>query len=70
VDRKTEKGCVQGSMGGPILWSLLIDPLLKGLSDRGVYCQAFADDVVLAFQGSFGAEIAREANETLAYIMW
>lgn len=39
----TNKGCVQGSMGGPVLWNLLLDPLLKRLEERGVYCQAFAE---------------------------
>lgn len=32
VTKKTNKKCVQGSIGGPILWNLLLDPLLKSLS--------------------------------------
>lgn len=50
--KDTSKGCVQGSIGGPIMWHLLLDPLLKGLEQRGDYVQAFADDVVLVFDGS------------------
>ncbi|KAG6462664.1 hypothetical protein O3G_MSEX013397 [Manduca sexta] len=66
--RWTSKGCVQGSIGGPILWNLLLDPLLKGLENRGDYCQAFADDIVMVFEGHTGQEIQRQANAALAYV--
>lgn len=66
--RTTTKGCVQGSIGGPILWNLLLDPLLKGLDSQGVYCQAFADDVVLIFSGDTGLGVQRQANAALAYV--
>ncbi|CAH2211764.1 jg20073, partial [Pararge aegeria aegeria] len=66
--KRTTKGCVQGSIGGPILWNLLLDPLLKGLEKRGDYCQAFADDVVLVFDDDTGLEISRRANAALAYV--
>lgn len=68
VGRSTDKGCVQGSIGGPILWNLLLDPLLHGLERRGHYVQAFADDVVLLFHGDTAAEIANEANAALAHV--
>ncbi|XP_047028061.1 uncharacterized protein LOC124636164 [Helicoverpa zea] len=66
--RDTNKGCVQGSIGGPILWNLVLDPLLKGLEQRGDYCQAFADDVVLIFSGDTALEIQRRANAALEYV--
>ncbi|KAJ2940791.1 hypothetical protein O0L34_g14908 [Tuta absoluta] len=66
--KKTEKGCVQGSIGGPILWNLLLDPLLKGLEQRGDYVQAFADDVVLVFDGDTAQQIQGQANASLAYV--
>ncbi|XP_075979228.1 uncharacterized protein LOC142978606 [Anticarsia gemmatalis] len=66
--RATEKGCVQGSIGGPILWNLLLDPLLKGLQEGGHYVQAFADDVVLLFEGDTGQEVERRANAALEYV--
>ncbi|XP_049868206.1 uncharacterized protein LOC126371572 [Pectinophora gossypiella] len=65
---RTEKGCVQGSIGGPILWNLLLDPLLKGLEERGHQCQAFADDVVLIFDAHTAQEIQRHANAALEYV--
>ncbi|KAG6452350.1 hypothetical protein O3G_MSEX007586 [Manduca sexta] len=66
--KRTVKGCVQGSIGGPILWNLLLDPLLQGLERRGDYCQAFADDVVLVFDGGSTGEAQRQANAALAYV--
>ncbi|CAK1546868.1 unnamed protein product [Leptosia nina] len=68
VEKANTKGCIQGSIGGPILWNLLLDPLLKGLERKGVCCQAFADDVVLVFDGHTAGEIERQANTTLAYV--
>lgn len=35
--KDTNKGCVQGSIGDPIPWNLLLDPLLKSLELRGEY---------------------------------
>ncbi|CAK1589381.1 unnamed protein product [Parnassius mnemosyne] len=64
----TSRGCVQGSIGGPILWNLLLDPLLKSLECRGDYCQAFADDVVLVFDGDTAHEMERRANATLEHV--
>lgn len=67
-EKSTNKGCVQGSIGGPILWNLLLDTLLKGLAKRGDYSQAFADDVVLVFDGSTAEEIQGRANAALEYV--
>lgn len=63
--KSTEKGCVQGTIGGPILWNLILDPLLKDLERRGEYAQAFADDVILVFDGDTALEIERQANAAL-----
>ncbi|XP_037301216.1 uncharacterized protein LOC119191414 [Manduca sexta] len=52
----------------PNLLNLLLDPLLFELDRRGSHCQAFADDVVLAFEGQEMGEIQKRANETLAYV--
>lgn len=65
---ETTKGCVQGSIGGPLFWNLLLDPLLKELEEGGHYCQAFADDVVLVFSGDTAVEIQQKANKALANV--
>lgn len=67
----TQKGCVQGSIGGPILWNLLLDPLLTELGRQKYYCQAFADDVLLVFDGETALEVQSRANDALAYVhLW
>ncbi|KAL0852638.1 hypothetical protein ABMA27_016898 [Loxostege sticticalis] len=68
VGRGTNKGCVQGSIGGPILWNLLLDPLLQELEKRGHYVQAFADDVIMVFDGETALEIETEANAALLFV--
>ncbi|KAL0852476.1 hypothetical protein ABMA28_000643 [Loxostege sticticalis] len=64
----TSKGCVQGSIGGPTFWNILLDPLLKDLESKGEHCQAFADDVVLIFSGDTALEVQRRANAALAHV--
>lgn len=66
--RETDKGCVQGSIGGPTFWNLLLDPLLDEMDTCGIYAQAFADDVVLVFSGQSTSKIEQEANGTLARV--
>ncbi|CAK1585006.1 unnamed protein product [Parnassius mnemosyne] len=66
--KKTSKGCVQGSIGGPIFWNLLLDPLLQELNDKGEHCQAFADDVVLIFSGDKALDVQERANAALAHV--
>jgi ribonuclease HI len=67
--RSTNKGCVQGSIGGPTFWNLILDPLLQLLSKRGVYHQAFADDCVLVFSSNTPEEMEDPINEVLADVV-
>ncbi|CAH2218229.1 jg18388 [Pararge aegeria aegeria] len=66
--KATTKGCVQGSIAGPIFWNLLLDPLLDALDEQRVYFQAFADDVVLVFFSKTSENIQTKANDTLNFI--
>lgn len=68
TERTTTKGCVQGSIGGPTFWNLILDPLLQLLSSEEVYCQAFADDGVLVFSGKSIAQMEDNANNVLAKV--
>lgn len=68
-EKETTKGCVQGSIGGPTFWNVILDSLLRLLEAEGVYCQAFADDVVLVFTGSQSNIIEQQANNTLDMIV-
>ena len=64
----TNKGCVQGSISGPTLWNLLLDPLLDDIEAQGVYCQAFADDIVLVISADSGTQISRTADQILSRV--
>lgn len=66
--RETNVGCVQGSIGGPILWNILLDPLLREVEKSGEFIQAFANDVVLVFDGATALDIERRANVTLSRV--
>lgn len=67
--KETTKGCVQGSIGGPTFWNIILDPLLQKLTGKGVYCQAFADDVVLVFSDKAVSNMEEFINETLATVV-
>ncbi|CAH2091712.1 unnamed protein product [Euphydryas editha] len=67
-EKETTKGCVQGSIGGPTFWNLILDSLLREVNDMGVYCQAFADDVVLVFSSHKTSDVQVSAETTLATV--
>jgi hypothetical protein len=60
---------VQGSIGGPTFWNLILDPLLQLLSREEVYHQAFADDGVLVFSGVAGDEMKHRIDTVLAKVV-
>lgn len=39
--------------------------MLDELQDQGIWCQAFADDIVLVFSGETALEIEQRANGSL-----
>ncbi|GAB0090988.1 uncharacterized protein DMENIID0001_057790 [Sergentomyia squamirostris] len=50
---KTTRGCPQGGVLSPLMWSLVVDELLIKLSDNGILCQAYADDIVIIARGKY-----------------
>lgn len=67
--KKTNKRYVQGSISGPIFWNLIIDPLLNSLTGKGIYSQAFADDIALVFSGNSITQFQTIVIETLKFIV-
>ena len=67
--KDTTKGCVQGSIAGPTFWNVILDSLLHQLNEEGVYCQAFADDVVLIFASHNIGNLEQQANKALRTAM-
>ncbi|XP_053699476.1 uncharacterized protein LOC128746453 [Sabethes cyaneus] len=58
LTRKTTKGCPQGGVLSPLLWSLVVDELLKNLTEQGFEVVGFADDVVILVRGKFDIMIS------------
>lgn len=46
------RGCGQGSVISPLIWTLVIDELLEFLSALGYFVIAYADDIVLLIRGA------------------
>lgn len=65
TNRKTTKGCIQGSTCGPIMWNVLLDPLLQEMERSAVHTQAFADDILLVATG----ETAREVESKMSHAL-
>src|SRR5271154_2488635 len=66
VVKEISKGCPQGSCSGPALWNTIMATLLSELRSLGVWCQAYADDLILVINGRNSQELIRKANSALA----
>jgi hypothetical protein len=47
------RGCPQGGVLSPLLWSLVVDELLTGLNQGWIYAQGYVDDICLLTMGKF-----------------
>jgi len=47
------KGCPQGGILSPILWSLVVDSLIAKLNAEGIYAQGYSDDLTILIRGKF-----------------
>ncbi|GFW97728.1 hypothetical protein TNCV_1424921 [Trichonephila clavipes] len=62
------KGCPQGSVSGPFLWNVIINDFLeKILAFSSCETIAFADDLLLCFQGKSFHDICKQAQLTLDF---
>ena len=64
---KTVKGCPQGGVLSPLLWSLVVDDLLENLHLLGFEVIGFADDVVIIVRGKFDNIISERMQNALNY---
>lgn len=63
------KGCPQGGVLSPLLWSLVVDSLLKKLTLLGYDVIGYADDVALIVRGKFDETLSSRLQSALNYIM-
>ena len=69
VTRRTTKGCPQGGVLSPLLWSLVVDELLQKLTEQGFEVVGFADDVVILVRGKFDSTISNRMQIALNYTL-
>ncbi|KAL0858960.1 hypothetical protein ABMA27_010820 [Loxostege sticticalis] len=69
AEKTTTKGCVQGSVCGPMFWNIILDELLETELPHGAHIQAFADDVLLIVEAPTVESVQRTTNEALQTIL-
>lgn len=62
---KATRGCPQGGVLSPLLWSLVVDELLDSLERRGFEVVGYADDVVIIVRGKFESVIVERMQSAL-----
>lgn len=61
------RGCPQGSICGPFVWNLMMDPLLRGLSAVCNVC-AYADDLLIMVEGGSRSELEQMAAVAMGIV--
>ena len=65
VTVRTAKGCPQGGVLSPLLWSLVVDELLTQLESQGYEVIGFADDIVVIVRGKYEHVIKDRLQDAL-----
>lgn len=68
VKRSTGKGCIQGSTCGPLMWNILMNPLLIETTSLEAHVQAFADDILVITSAKTSTELSTLTNRALQSI--
>ena len=58
------RGCPQGSICGPFIWNIMMDPLLRHLGRSFKLC-AYADDLLILVEGQSRAELETKGEEVM-----
>lgn len=61
---KMERGCIQGSVLGPLMWNLVVNEILDNRNVQE-YITAYADDITLVISGKTEKELYNKAQRTL-----
>jgi hypothetical protein len=65
LDGSVARGCPQGGVLSPLLWSLVVDKLTGGLNGNGCYTLAYADDIAILIHRKFPHTVSQEALSTV-----
>jgi hypothetical protein len=62
------RGCPQGGVLSPLLWSLVVDDLLWELNCNGYYTVGYADDIAILINGNFLYTVSEVSQTTLCTV--
>ncbi|KAL0820148.1 hypothetical protein ABMA28_005307 [Loxostege sticticalis] len=65
---KTTRGCPQGGVLSPLLWSLVVDPIIVKLNKGPYYTVGYADDLVILARGRFPATVSDIMQKALSML--
>lgn len=68
IHKPTTKGCIQGSTCGPLMWNIVLDPLLEAAEKLEAHVQAFADDILVIASATTTAHLNDIVNNALKVI--
>jgi hypothetical protein len=65
LEASAVRGCLQGGVLSPLIWSLAVDDLLWGLNYRGYYTAGYADDIAILINGKFPRTVSEVLQTAL-----
>jgi hypothetical protein len=68
ISVKAIKGCPQGGVLSPLLWSLVMDRLLDELTAGGYEVQGYADDLVITIRGKHDGILSARMQSALTLV--
>jgi hypothetical protein len=68
LEATTARGCPQGGVLSPLLWSLLVDDHLWGLNINGYYTVGYADVIAILINGKFLHTVSEVLQRALCIV--
>jgi ribonuclease HI len=64
-----DQGIAQGSILSPLLWSIVVDEIVRLLNNQGIKCFAYADDICIYVTGKFEATVRDSLGKALNMVL-
>jgi hypothetical protein len=68
ISYNPKKGCPQGGCLSPLLWSVVVDSLIRKLRENGFLVFAYADDLAIMTRGKFSLTVCEKMNQALRIV--
>jgi hypothetical protein len=68
LEGSVTKGCLQGGILSPLLWSLVVDKLIRGLNESGCYTMGYADGITILIGRKFPNTISELLQEAFGVV--